>query len=158
MRPARRAAITMPTKMAYRSTVLEREEKHLRFGQGRPKERSGGDTDLPDRRQRGRLLSPSAAQARLAMLAQRSWFGVPDDDRIAEALEFVRAALERTQAVADQLIGLNLHDAIELAARSGRQLRVVKRDGKGLTVTADLATNRIGIETQGDIVVAAHTG
>jgi hypothetical protein len=111
-----------------------------------------------DRRQRGRLLSPSAPQARLAALAQRSWFGVPDDDRIAEALEFMRAALDGTQAVADHLIGLNLHEANELAARSGRQLRVVKRDGKGLTVTADLATNRIGIETQGDIVVAAHAG
>jgi hypothetical protein len=91
-------------------------------------------------------------------MVQRSWFGVPDDARIPEALEWVRAALERTQTVADQLIGLNLHDASELAARSGRQLRVVKRDGKGLTVTADLATNRIGIETQGDIVVAAHAG
>ena len=89
---------------------------------------------------------------------ERSWFGVPDDARIPEALEWVRAALESTQAVADQLIGLNLHDANELAAQSGRQLRVVKRDGKGLTVTADLATNRIGIETQGDVVVAAHAG
>jgi hypothetical protein len=83
---------------------------------------------------------------------------VPDDARIPEAIEWVRAALERTQAVADQLIGLNLHDANELAARSGRQLRVVRRDGKGLTVTADLGTNRIGIESQGDIVVAAHAG
>jgi hypothetical protein len=91
-------------------------------------------------------------------MVQRSWFGVPDDARIPEAVERVRVALERTQAVADQLIGLNLHDANEPAARSGRQLRVVKRDGKGLAVTADLATNRIGIETQGDIVVAAHAG
>jgi hypothetical protein len=32
---------------AHRATVLEREEKHLRFGQPRPKERSGGDPDLP---------------------------------------------------------------------------------------------------------------
>jgi hypothetical protein len=70
---------------------------------------------------------------------------VPDDARIPEALEGVRAALERTQAVANQLIGLNLHDANQLAARSGRQLRVVKRDGKGLTVTADLGTNRISM-------------
>ena len=68
------------------------------------------------------------------------------------------AALERTQAVANQLIGLNLHDANQLAAGSGRQLRVVKRDGKGLTVTADLTTNRISIETEGDIVVAASSG
>jgi hypothetical protein len=44
-------------------------------------------------------------------MVQRSSFGVPDDDRIPEALEWVRAALESTQAVADQLIGLNLHDA-----------------------------------------------
>jgi hypothetical protein len=84
--------------------------------------------------------------------------GVPDDARIPEALEWLRAALERTQAVADQLIGLNLHDANQLAARSGRQLRVVKRDGKGLTMTADLGTNRINIETKGDVVVAASSG
>jgi hypothetical protein len=92
------------------------------------------------------------------MMARRSCSGVPDDVRIAEALEWVRAALERTQAVANQLIGLNLHDANQLAARSGRQLRVVKREGNGLKVTADLATNRINIETEGDIVVAASSG
>jgi hypothetical protein len=91
-------------------------------------------------------------------MARRSCSGVPDDARIPEALDGLRAALERTQAVADQLIGLNLHDANQLAARSGRQLRVVKRDGKGLTVTADLGTNRISIETEGDIVVAASSG
>jgi hypothetical protein len=91
-------------------------------------------------------------------MARRSCSGVPDDARIPEALDGLRAALERTQAVADQLIGLNLHDANQLAARSRRQLRVVKRDGKGLTVTADLGTNRISIETEGDIVVAASSG
>jgi hypothetical protein len=91
-------------------------------------------------------------------MARRPCSGVPDDARIPEALEGVIAALERTQAVANQLIGLNLHDANQLAARSGRQLRVVKRDGKGLTVTADLGTNRISIETEGDIVVAASSG
>jgi hypothetical protein len=91
-------------------------------------------------------------------MARRSCSGVPADARIPEALDGLRAALERTQAVADQLIGLNLHDANQLAARSGRQLRVVKRDGKGLTVTADLGTKRISIETEGDIVVAASSG
>src|SRR4029453_13725 len=97
-------------------------------------------------------------EARLAVMARRSCSSVPDDARIPEALDGSRAALERTQAVADQLIGLNLHDANQLAARSGRQLRVVKRDGKGLTVTADLGTNRISIESEGDIVVAASSG
>jgi hypothetical protein len=91
-------------------------------------------------------------------MAQRSWFGVPDDARVSEALEFVRAALERTQTVGRRLVGLNLHDANDLATRSGCQVRVVKRDGKGLPVTADLATNRINIETEGDIVVAASPG
>jgi hypothetical protein len=91
-------------------------------------------------------------------MARQSCSGVPDDAQIPEALDGLRAALERTQAVADPLIGLNLHDANQLAARSGRQLRVVKRDGKGLTVTADLGTNRISIETEGDIVVAALSG
>jgi hypothetical protein len=68
------------------------------------------------------------------------------------------ASFERTQAVADRLTGLNLHDANQIAARSGRQLRVVKRDSKGLTVTVDLRTNRINIETEGDSVVAVSSG
>lgn len=85
-------------------------------------------------------------------------FRVPDDARIPADLEWVRAALERTQTVGRQLVGLNLHDANDLASQSGCQLRVVKRDGKGITVTADLATNRINIETEGDIVVAARPG
>jgi hypothetical protein len=91
-------------------------------------------------------------------MAQRSCSGVPDDARIPETLEWGRAAVERTQAVADQLIGLNLHDANELATRSGRQLRVVKRDGEGVLVTLDLRPDRINIETEGDIVVAARAG
>ena len=57
-----------------------------------------------------------------------------------------------------RLVGLNLHDANDLATQSGCQVRVVKRDGKGLPVAADLATNRINIETEGDIVVAASPG
>jgi hypothetical protein len=67
-------------------------------------------------------------------------------------------AHERTQAVALQLVGLNLHDANELAKRSGCHLRLVQRDGKGLTVTADLDSRRIIIEIEGDIVVGASTG
>jgi hypothetical protein len=39
------------------------------------------------------------------VMVQRSWFGVPDDARIPEALDWVRAALERTQTVADQPSG-----------------------------------------------------
>jgi hypothetical protein len=70
----------------------------------------------------------------------------------------MRAALERTGAVGRELVGLNLHDANDRAARSGCHLRVVKRDGKGLTVTADLRMNRINIETEGDVVVATSAG
>jgi hypothetical protein len=33
------------------------------------------------------------------------------DARIPEGSEYLRAALERTQAVARQLVGLHLHDA-----------------------------------------------
>jgi hypothetical protein len=83
---------------------------------------------------------------------------VPDDARIPEAFEFLNAALERTQTVARRLVGLNLDYANDLASQSGRQLRVVKRDGKGIIVTADLAPNRINIETEGDTVVAARPG
>jgi hypothetical protein len=50
-----------------------------------------------------------------------------DDTRIPEGLEYLRVALERTRAVARQLVGLHLHDADELAARSGFHLRVVRR-------------------------------
>jgi hypothetical protein len=81
-----------------------------------------------------------------------------DDSAISEALAPLRAALERTRAVGRQLVGLNLHDANELATRSGCRLRVVERNGKGLIVTADLVTNRINIATDGDIVVATYEG
>lgn len=80
------------------------------------------------------------------------------DARIPEGLEYLRSALERTQAVARQLVGLHLHDANELATRSGCHLRVVRRDRKGLTVTADLGLNRINIGTEGDIVVGSLSG
>ena len=68
------------------------------------------------------------------------------------------AAPERTCAVGRQLVGLNLHDANELATRSGCQLREAQRDGKGFEVTADFCTNRIDIETEGGIVVGASPG
>ena len=85
--------------------------------------------------------------------------GVPDDARIPEALGWLRAAIERTQAVADQLIGLNLHEC-QSARGSVRPAapRCQARNGKGLTMTADLGTNRINIETKGDVVVAASSG
>jgi RimJ/RimL family protein N-acetyltransferase len=50
-------------------------------------------------------------------------------------------------------VGLNLHDANELAAQSGCQLREIKRDGKGFVVTASLYTNRINVETESGVVV-----
>jgi len=70
----------------------------------------------------------------------------------------MRAALERTRAVGSQLVGLNVHDATELAARSGCRLRLVKRDGRGFVVTADLCTTRINVETEGGIVVETSAG
>ena len=118
--------------------------------------RSASARALTSLRRRGPCAG--ARKARLAVMAQRSWFGVPDDARIPEALEFVRAALERTQTVGRRLVGLNFRDANDLATQSGCQVRIVKRDGQGLPVTADLATNRINIETEGDIVVAASPG
>ena len=59
---------------------------------------------------------------------------------------------------ARELVGLNLHDANELANRCGCHLRLVQRDGKGFTVTADLDARRINIKTEGDIVVGTSTG
>jgi outer membrane lipoprotein SlyB len=70
----------------------------------------------------------------------------------------MRAAAERTRAVGGQLVGLHLHDANELAARSGCRLRVVRRDGKGLVVTAELDLSRINVEIEGDIVVESSSG
>lgn len=83
---------------------------------------------------------------------------VTDESRIPALLDQLRLAAERTQAIGRQLVGLNLHDANELANRSGCQLRVVRRDGRGLTVTADYRVRRINVETEGDIVVGTSTG
>jgi len=79
---------------------------------------------------------------------------VPDEPQIPEQqLERLRAARVRRLAVGRQVVGRNLHDANELAARSGCQLRVVRRDGKGGDFTADFVTNRIDVALEGDIVV-----
>jgi hypothetical protein len=83
---------------------------------------------------------------------------VTDDPAIPDTFVRMRAALERTRAVAHQLVGLNLHDANELAVRSGCQLREVKRDGEGGPITADFCTNRINIETEDGIIVGASAG
>jgi hypothetical protein len=83
---------------------------------------------------------------------------VTDDPTIREALARMRAALERTSAVGRQLVGLNLHEANELAARSACQLCEVKRNRRGLVVTADLRMNRINVETDGGIVVETSAG
>lgn len=81
-----------------------------------------------------------------------------DDAAMPEGLVRMLAALERTRAVADQLVGLDLHDANALAVRSGCLLREVKRDGISFTVTADLRWNRINIGTEGGVVVEASAG
>jgi hypothetical protein len=81
-----------------------------------------------------------------------------DDRPIPEGLARMLAAHERTRAVARELVGFNLHDANELVARSGRQLREVKRDGKGFEMTADFCTGRINIETENGVVVETWVG
>jgi hypothetical protein len=81
-----------------------------------------------------------------------------DDRAIPEPLVRIGAALERTRAVGRQLVGLNLHDANELAAQSGCQLREVKRDGKGFVVTLSLCTNRINVETESGLVIETSAG
>jgi hypothetical protein len=81
-----------------------------------------------------------------------------DGRPIPEGLARMLAAHERTRAVARELVGLNLHDANELAAQSGCQLREVKRDSKGFVVTADFCTNRINIETENGVVVETSAG
>jgi hypothetical protein len=83
---------------------------------------------------------------------------VTHDPEIAEALENVRTSLDRTRAVGRQLIGLHLEDAQELATRLRCRLRVVRRDGKALAISADLCTNRINVETEDDIVVESSSG
>jgi hypothetical protein len=54
-----------------------------------------------------------------------------DEDRIPEFLARMRSARERTREVGQQLVGLTLDDAAELAARSGCQLRVMRTRRKG---------------------------
>jgi hypothetical protein len=84
---------------------------------------------------------------------------VPNEPRnLEEQLERLQAAQTRRLGLAHQVVGLNLYDANELAARSGCQLRVVRRDGKSADVTADFVTNRIDVEVEGDIVVRPWPG
>jgi hypothetical protein len=73
-------------------------------------------------------------------------------------LDHLRAALERTQAVGRQLIGLHVDDARQLATRSLCHFRVLRRNGKGSIRTAELDTKRINVSTEDDIVVDFSTG
>ena len=83
---------------------------------------------------------------------------VTDDGEGPEALAWMQEAVERTRAVARQLVGLNLHDAKPLAARLGCLLREVRRDGTGSDITADFCTGRINIETENGVVVKTSVG
>jgi hypothetical protein len=83
---------------------------------------------------------------------------VTGDGEVPEALAWMQEAVERTRAVARQLVGLNLHDANELAARSACLLREVRRDGEGSVITADFCTGRINIETENGVVVETSVG
>jgi hypothetical protein len=81
---------------------------------------------------------------------------VTDDREIPEALDYLRARLERRHEVGRQLIGLTAKDAREVATRSRCTLRLVRLNGKGLIVTADLGLNRIDVSVEDGIVVDAR--
>jgi hypothetical protein len=73
-----------------------------------------------------------------------------DDAAISEALALCK------RRSSDRVLN---HDANELATRSGCRLRVVKRDGKGLILTAELdpqagSTSR----PNDDVIVATFAG
>jgi hypothetical protein len=68
------------------------------------------------------------------------------------------AAQERARDIARQVVGLKLHAANELANGAGCRLRIVRRNGKGLVVTADFDPRRINVEVEGDTVVGALLG
>jgi hypothetical protein len=78
--------------------------------------------------------------------------------RLPGGLEQLKARLEHTHAVSRQLIGLRLDDARELAAASRCNLRLVRRDGPGSIVTAELDANRINVTVEDGIVVGVSTG
>ena len=67
----------------------------------------------------------------------------------------MRGGLERRHEVSRQLIGLTVKDAREVASRSRCTLRLVRLNGKGLVVTADLKFNRIDVSVEDGIVVDA---
>jgi len=76
---------------------------------------------------------------------QQESSAVAHDREIPEGLEYLRTSLERRHEIGRQLIGLTVKDAREVATRSRCTLRLVRLNGKGLTVTADLGLNRIDV-------------
>jgi hypothetical protein len=80
---------------------------------------------------------------------------VTHDREIEIPLHYLRAALERSHAVGQRLIGLHLEDAREPAARSSCHLRVVRRTGPGSIVTAELDSNRITVEIEDSVVYSS---
>jgi len=93
---------------------------------------------------------------RPAAAGQRESVAVPQDRAIPEGLEYLRTRPERRHEVGRQLIGLTVKDAREVATRSRCTLRLVRLNGKGLTVTADLGLNRIDVSVEDGIVVDAR--
>ena len=81
-----------------------------------------------------------------------------DDSASPELLRAWRTALERAGAVAQQVVGLSLHDANELAGQSGCELREVRRDGRAFAIRGDFRTSRISVETEGGVVATATVG
>lgn len=68
------------------------------------------------------------------------------------------AELKATAAYCQTLVGLPEADAQSRAEADGYRWRVVKRDGEGLPVTADLITNRIDAEIDNGKLVACTAG
>lgn len=65
---------------------------------------------------------------------------------------------EMAQRLADEVVGLSEHEAIEVIEAEGLVARVVARDDEQLEVTTDLSYQRINLEVDDGVVTAASVG
>ena len=80
------------------------------------------------------------------------------DDETRRLPEPARTALERTERIADALVGLREQRAVEVAEAQGLTVRVAGRDGQRFPLRADLRFTRVDLVVEAGVVTQAWAG
>jgi len=81
-----------------------------------------------------------------------------DDQTRRQVPESFRNALERTEHIAETLVGQTESDARTAAEVAGIAVRIEGRNGESFPLTADLDMRRVNLTIEGETVAAATVG